>query len=205
MLTLEVNECLHVLGVDRVENAESLKLVYRQLSKKYHPDLKTGDASKMSKINDAYTTLKKMLESGVQIKNKTDFDFSTMAVKIDVESLSNLLTYGGVLHVNHGNFDIRKDNCGDFNILASFKLTVEIINSYGEFKNSFDIISRYYHKSRSLKDVILNIDNFKIAERSKFQFTVNGVSKELETAASRIRTDIKYNGILIPLVVQVDN
>lgn len=49
------------LGLDNTATQEQIKVAYKELAKKYHPDLNPGDsvaAQKMAKINEAYDTLK---------------------------------------------------------------------------------------------------------------------------------------------------
>lgn len=44
-----------VLGVKSTSSLEEIKLVYRKLSKMYHPDnLETGDSAKFQEINKAW-------------------------------------------------------------------------------------------------------------------------------------------------------
>ena len=57
-----VQDPYKVLGVSPESSEEEIKKAYRELSKKYHPDLNPGDenaAKKMSDINAAYDQIQK--------------------------------------------------------------------------------------------------------------------------------------------------
>ena len=57
-----VQDPYKVLGVSRDASEEEIKKAYRELSKKYHPDLNPGDesaAKRMSEINAAYEQIQK--------------------------------------------------------------------------------------------------------------------------------------------------
>ncbi len=47
-----------ILGIDRNADQATIKKVYRQLAKKYHPDKgKEGDEEKLKRVNEAYSVL----------------------------------------------------------------------------------------------------------------------------------------------------
>ena len=49
-----------VLGLDKSADDSSIKKAYRQLAKKYHPDMNPGDAeaeAKFKEVNEAYAVL----------------------------------------------------------------------------------------------------------------------------------------------------
>ncbi len=55
-----INEPHKVLGVSENATQEEIKKAYRQMAKKYHPDLNPGDetaAQKMNEVNEAYDML----------------------------------------------------------------------------------------------------------------------------------------------------
>lgn len=64
---MQQSECYRLLGLARGASLEDIKLSYRRLARKYHPDLNQADPSAADKfrlIQQAYQTLKDV-ESGV--------------------------------------------------------------------------------------------------------------------------------------------
>lgn len=53
-------DCYEVLGIDRSADEDTIKKAYRQMAKKYHPDLNPGNAdaeAKFKEVNEAYSIL----------------------------------------------------------------------------------------------------------------------------------------------------
>lgn len=46
-----------MLGVQRDASQQQIQAAYRQLTRRYHPDVNQGDAEIMAKVNVAYRTL----------------------------------------------------------------------------------------------------------------------------------------------------
>ena len=62
-----MNDPFQILGVSPAASEDEIKAAYRQLAKKYHPDLNPGSATaeaKMKEINEAYTEAMKMKKGG---------------------------------------------------------------------------------------------------------------------------------------------
>ena len=53
-----------VLGVSPTSSLEEIKIVYRQLSKIYHPDMKTGNEKKFREVNEAWKSIQKLYKEG---------------------------------------------------------------------------------------------------------------------------------------------
>ena len=56
-----------VLGVSPNASEDEIKKAYRELARKYHPDVNNGSAAaeaKMKEVNEAYSTIMKMRREG---------------------------------------------------------------------------------------------------------------------------------------------
>jgi DnaJ-class molecular chaperone len=58
----EFEKALKVLGLTSFVTYSEIKLKYRELSKKYHPDF-GGDKEKMDRLNKAFNLLKEYIEN----------------------------------------------------------------------------------------------------------------------------------------------
>jgi DnaJ-class molecular chaperone len=47
----------NLLGVNKNASKEEIKLAFRKLAHKYHPDKKDGNEAKFKEVNEAYQTL----------------------------------------------------------------------------------------------------------------------------------------------------
>jgi molecular chaperone DnaJ len=68
-------ECLKVLGLNRNASDEEIKLAYRRLAKKYHPDLNKNDPTtekKFKKLQNAYDSLKCPKTNNIHINIKKE-------------------------------------------------------------------------------------------------------------------------------------
>lgn len=74
---LSVTNPYRILGVSENASEEEIKKAYRELVKKYHPDLHPGDstaAAKMSEINAAYDMLKSNTDSAGRPVYHNEYD-----------------------------------------------------------------------------------------------------------------------------------
>ena len=70
------NEALRVLGVSSRFTQEELKLTYKKLARKYHPDIAGAEyTKKFAQINEAYAELSKVGEvMSCKLTHKNIFD-----------------------------------------------------------------------------------------------------------------------------------
>ena len=63
MLYEDFEKALDSLEIVTKTTQEELKIKYQKLSKKYHPDMPTGDAAKFREINEAYKLVQNYMKS----------------------------------------------------------------------------------------------------------------------------------------------
>ncbi len=59
----DFEKSLETLGIVSRFTSNDLKNSYLKLSKKYHPDMPDGDATKFKEINEAYKMIQKYIQS----------------------------------------------------------------------------------------------------------------------------------------------
>ncbi|MEA2098613.1 MAG: DnaJ domain-containing protein [Campylobacterota bacterium] len=69
----EYEQALESLGIVSKYTVSDLKNRYLKLSKKYHPDMPTGDDEKFKEINEAYKLVQKYIQSFRYGVNEDDF------------------------------------------------------------------------------------------------------------------------------------
>ena len=69
----DYEKALESIGIVSRFTASDLKDKYLKLSKKYHPDMPTGDDTKFKEINEAYKTLQKYIQNFKFGVDKEDF------------------------------------------------------------------------------------------------------------------------------------
>lgn len=64
------------LGIDKSATADEIRLAYRRMSSKHHPDREGGDAEKMKAVNEAYEVLSDPAKRKVYDEGGDPFDRS---------------------------------------------------------------------------------------------------------------------------------
>ena len=84
---MEVREALKIFGIPRIEELDKTKLryTYRELMKRYHPDVTDGYEDTVAMINEAMSILKNVDLSNV----KLDYKMASCINVVDVEKLFN--------------------------------------------------------------------------------------------------------------------
>ena len=59
----DIEHAYNILGCRVGDGRDKIKESYRQLAKKYHPDMAEGDKDRFIEINNAYNLLNKYLEN----------------------------------------------------------------------------------------------------------------------------------------------
>ena len=69
---MEVREALKIFGIPRIEELDKTKLryTYRELMKRYHPDVTDGYEDTVAMINEAMSILKNVDLSNVKLDYK---------------------------------------------------------------------------------------------------------------------------------------
>ena len=67
--SIAAEDLYKILGLDKSCSVDDLKYAYKKLSKKYHPDKKTGDAEKFREVTEAFQDLKDPKTRGIYDKS----------------------------------------------------------------------------------------------------------------------------------------
>lgn len=124
-----------ILGVARDADEATIKSAFRELAKKYHPDLNPGNAeaeAKMKEINEAYSTLsdaekKRQYDAKLNGTDSPFADFLRNAVKhfVRMTKLVNL-TMEEVIHGCTKEIDLEFVTTGSYFTLNTIKKTMTV-------------------------------------------------------------------------------
>jgi DnaJ-class molecular chaperone len=155
-----------ILGVSNIATPKELKLAYRTLASKYHPDRYKGDPKIMTDINAAYSIL-----SNVEQRQHYDQTGETSASPtVDQQALSIVTTRLGALMSQHDyepkNYFklLRSELQTNLNSMAKHRLTAteEMVKLTYLIENSNfnneDILSSMNHKLQEMRQGIAHIE-----------------------------------------------
>ena len=186
----------------KVDNAE-LKKKFRELSKKYHPDLEGGDEQRMSLINEAYKLLSDELKTRQNITAFEDnFDFyfeerkEKKRVLLNLESIM-ILFNGGTLNLQNEQEKIKLnlENIKDFHIILSDKLKIKIKNAEGneEITQILDSsVNCIFNGTKRIKFQRIEIQDAMFGEKALIKFEMYGKEKEITTKSDKLLFKIDF-------------
>lgn len=67
---MELKEALNIIGLPKTASADEFKTKYRELAKKYHPDIYKEDPEKFKKINEAYQLIQEYQKDPVKFEKQ---------------------------------------------------------------------------------------------------------------------------------------
>lgn len=202
-------KCLHLLEIPIVDfenySIEDLKRKYRYLARKYHPDLQEGNiySIKMSEINNAMDTIKKMIANGeIKLKEtgsiKDDYskedkknNIIVLYYRLDkLVSLVNSLKNIG-LGVNQKDILIKA-----FEILEEVLEKLKIISKtksiydYGIALNYVELIELFYQKTLNI-----NFENAFDFHHSNYIKESNEQTEILKDKLCLVHKQLLYNEV----------
>lgn len=167
----DIEHAYNILGCRVGDGRDKIKESYRQLAKKYHPDMAEGDKDRFIEINNAYNLLNKYLEN-------PDNDYANdLYTPEDSPTDSDSITY----HINNASTE------------GNYKVLKYMTDSE---KNMINPTNRpsYWEK---FKDGITKAGNW-LADHTYRSVGPSSAAKELEETVYHLgkARDVYYNGIL---------
>ena len=200
---MNIKTAFSVMGLNgKVDNIE-LKKKFRELSKKYHPDLDGGDEQKMSLINEAYKLLSdelKVRESITVFEDNFDFYFEERKEKkkvlLNLESIM-ILFNGGTINLQNEQEKIKLnlENIKDFHIILSDKLKIKIKNAEGnaEITQILDSsVNCIFNGTKRIKFQRIEIEDALFGEKALIKFEMYGKEKEITTKSDKLLFKIDF-------------
>lgn len=151
-----------ILQIDKDASSEIIKVAYKLLVKKYHPDLKEGEAKidaeeKIKQINEAYDILSNP-------SKKTEYDQTLTNEFISLEQYNNLI---------NENINLKKELNYFHNLYNK--------NNYYEQKNTNMYSKNNYYKNQ-------NTSNDEINNNSKFKNIFSNLNENIKSVIAIIIT-----------------
>lgn len=155
----DIKDCYSILGVSRNSSEQEIKIAYKQLAKKYHPDYnKNSNAQeRFIELNNAYTELTKQEPPSIMDLMKGIFGDDFFGWSVDQE---DFIDKGEISKTTTGveEYMERFFNSEEYNLYswASNKMgLLQSLNFKCYLNLKGDLLSSYFEEERELKPIVL--------------------------------------------------
>lgn len=200
---MNIKNAFNIMGLSgKVDNIE-LKKRFRELSKRYHPDLESGDANKMSLINAAYSVLCNELKTKKYLtiyEDNYNMFFEEQKeqkrVLLNLESIM-ILFNGGTIKLSDGQekVELNLNNLRDFHIILSDKLKIKI-ESTGSNEKAVQVVETsvncVFNGTKRIKFQRVEVEDALFGEKALISFSMYGKEKEITTKSDKLLFEIDF-------------